>query len=315
MTLPEVKEEKLNIDSITHNRLTWVNIEKPTQREIEYLARNYPFHPLDLDDCLSRIQRPKIDPYEDYLFMVFHFPVFNKQARVTTPSQVSIFLGEDYLITLHEGNLKPLTKFFKDCQMNEQTREESMSRSTGYLLYLILDRLVNYCFPILNKIGSNIEAVEEKVFTQDASESVYELSILRRDVISYRRIIKPQTEVLELLEQMDWPILKEDPEVYFGDLADHSRKIQDTLDDYKEVIEGLNDTNNTLSSFRINQIIRILTIVSTIMLPPTLIASIYGMNLKGLPLAGNPIAFVILIFLMVGIVVGMLTFFRVKRWI
>lgn len=315
MTLPEVKEEKLNIDSITHNRLTWVNIEKPTQREIEYLARNYPFHPLDLDDCLSRIQRPKIDPYEDYLFMVFHFPVFNKQARVTTPSQVSIFLGEDYLITLHEGNLKPLTKFFKDCQMNEQTREESMSRSTGYLLYLILDRLVNYCFPILNKIGSNIEAVEEKVFSQDASESVYELSILRRDVISYRRIIKPQTEVLELLEQMDWPILKEDPEVYFGDLADHSRKIQDTLDDYKEVIEGLNDTNNTLSSFRINQIIRILTIVSTIMLPPTLIASIYGMNLKGLPLAGNPIAFVILIFLMVGIVVGMLTFFRVKRWI
>ena len=109
------KEKQLNLDSLTWGDLTWVNIEHPTERETEYLAQHYPFHPLDLDDCLSRIQRPKIDEYKDYLFLVFHFPVFNKETEVTAPSQISMFIGEDYLITLHKGELKPLVKLFKEC--------------------------------------------------------------------------------------------------------------------------------------------------------------------------------------------------------
>lgn len=308
------KDQKLNIESVTQDRLTWLNIEKPTARETEYLAKNYPFHSLDLDDCLSRIQRPKVDKYEDYLFIVLHFPVFNIKARVTTPSQVSIFFGEDYLITLHSGDLKPLVKFFKDCQTNERARQEYMGRSSSYLLYCVLDRLINYCFPILNKIVANIEAVEDDIFSEGRRETVQELSVLRRDVISYRRIIKPQTEVFELLEREEWPIIKEDPEVYFGDIADHARKIRDTLDDYKEVIEGLNDTNNTLTSFRTNQVIRVLTIISTIMLPLSVIAGILGMNIWPMT-GGSSLPFVAIIVSMVCITAGMLALFRFKRWI
>jgi len=309
------KDKGLNVESITVDRLTWINIEKPTAREINYLAKNYPFHFLDLDDCLSRIQRPKVDKYEDYIFIVLHFPVFMKQARVTAPSQVSIFLGEDYLITLHSGDLKPLVKFFKDCLTNERARQENMGRSSSYLLYCILDRMVNYCFPILNKIVANIEAVEDDIFSEGRRETVQELSVLRRDVISYRRIIKPQTEVFELLEREEWPIIKEDPEVYFGDIADHARKIRDTLDDYKEVIEGLNDTNNTLTSFRTNQVIRVLTIISTIMLPLSVIAGILGMNIWPMMAESSPVPFILIIVAMVCITAGMLALFRFKRWI
>jgi magnesium transporter len=317
---PAIAAEELNIQTITWGKLVWVNIEKPTEREIEYLAQNYPFHPLDLEDCLSRIQRPKLDEYkeEGYLFLVSHFPVFNKQARVTTPSQVSAFLGNDYLITLHQGELKPLVKLFRDCQVNEKARNDYMSRSPSYLLYRILDRLIDYCFPILNKIGGNIDAAEDKVFSEDGiREAVHELSLLRRDIISFRRIIKPQTEVFELLEskESEWHILKEDPEVYFGDLADHSRKIQDTLDDYKEVVEGLNDTNNTLTSFRINKVIRILTIISTILLPLTLVAGVLGMNIYPLAESGSWLAFSIIMIVMACIIIGMLTLFRLKHWI
>ena len=111
----KTEEQSLNMESITWGNLTWVNIEQPTTKETEYLAKNYPFHPLDLDDCLSRIQRSKIDKYKDYLFLVFHFPVFNPEARVTTPSQVSVFIGHNYLITLHKGDLKPLAKLFREC--------------------------------------------------------------------------------------------------------------------------------------------------------------------------------------------------------
>jgi magnesium transporter len=303
-----------SVVSITWQKLTWVNIERPTEEETKYLAENYPFHTLDLDDCLSKIQMPKIDEYEDYFFMVFHFPVFNLQARVTTPSQVSVFVGEDYLITLHQGDLKPLVSLFRACETNEKIREESMGRSPGYLLYLILDRLVNYCLPILFKIGDNIEEVEDRIFGENPRGTVADVAVLRRDIISFRRIIKPQTEAVETLEQKEWPIFKEDPEIYFGDIADHLRKIRDTLEDYKEVVEGLNDTNNALTSFRINEVIRVLTIISTIMLPLTLIASIVGMNIWPMTI-GSTGAFIGIMIAMVGIIGGMLVFFRSRRWI
>jgi len=262
------------------------------------------------------VQRPKIDKYETYLFTVLHFPLYNKEARVTTASQVSIFIGEDYLITLHTGTLKPLAKLFVDCLNNERSRKEYMGRSSSYLLYCILDRLINSCFPILYKISENIENVEDDIFAEGKRETVRELSILRRDVIAFRRIIKPQTEVFELLESEDWPVIKVDPEVYFGDIADHARKIQDTLDDYKDVLEGLNDTNNTLYSFRTNQVIRVLTIISTIMLPLALIAGISGMNIWPFTSDGPgwP-TFVGVVVIMAAITGGMLVLFRRKRWI
>ncbi|MDY6912392.1 MAG: magnesium transporter CorA family protein [Chloroflexota bacterium] len=304
------------IDTISFGKLQWVNIEKPTEQETGYLAEHYPFHKLELDDCLSRIQRPKIDRDEtdNYIFMVFHFPVFNKQTRITTASQVSAFLGEDYLITLHEGNLKPLTAFYRDCSTNEETQKDTMAHGPGYLIYIILDRLVNYCFPIINKIGTNIDSVEEKVFTDQAREAVREISMLRRDVLSYKRMIKPQTEVFEWLEGSELPIIKEDADVYFGDLADHNHKLMDSLDEYKEVLEGLNDTNNTLTSFGISQVMRLLTVISVILLPLSLVASLLGMNVYPMPL-DDPIAIIAILASMLIIVIGMLTFFRSKRWI
>lgn len=317
MVKADVSEPKPGIDSIVFGRLKWINIEKPTERETEYMAQNYPFHELELDDCLSRIQRPKIDHDEkdNYLFMVFHFPVFHKEARVTSASQVSVFLGRDYLITLHEGNLKPLTTFFRDCDANEDTREEVMSHSSSYLLYQILDRLVTYCFPILNKIGSNIDSAEEEAFRENSRDAVRDISMLRRDVLSFRRMIKPQTEVFEWLEKSELSIIKEDADVYFGDLADHNRKIMDTLDLYKEMIEGLLDTFNTLSSFRINQVMRLLTVISVILLPLTLVSGILGMNVDLGFLEDNSYALVAILVLMLFLVGGMLIFFRAKRWI
>jgi len=311
---PTITKTEPSIKSIAWQKLTWVDIEQPTEMETEYLAQHYPFHRLDLDDCLSKKQLPKIDEYEDYFFMVFHFPVFNPEARVTTPSQVSIFIGEDYLVTLHQGDLKPLVTLFRACETNEKIRGESMGRSSGYLLYLILDRLVNYCFPILDKVGENIDEVEDRIFGENPRAALADVALLRRDIISFQRIMRPQTEAVETLEQKEWPVFKEDPEIYFGDIADHLRKISGTLDDYRDVVEGLSDTNDIMISFRTNEVMRVLTIIATIMLPLTLVASIYGMNIK-LPFAESSLSFPIMVIVMVCIIVGMLAFFRSRRWI
>jgi magnesium transporter len=308
-------EDRLNIESLTWEELTWVYIEQPTERETAYLAEHYPFHPLDLDDCLSRIQRPKIDEYEDYLFLVFHFPVFNQEARVTTSSQLSVFIGQHYLITLHKGELKPLVKLFRECQIDEATLQEKFSHGSGYLLYDILDRLVDYCLPILNKIGDNIEMVEDAIFARSMPRAIREISILRRDVISFRRIIWPMRAVLGSLKRKVHRFTEADIGVYFDDMVDHVDRIWDGLDEYKEIIEGLNDTHDSLATNRTNDIVRMLTIIATIMLPITVVSSVFGMNIPLGPFGNSRLAFVYIFLICLVIIGGMLYFFRRQRWI
>ena len=316
MTTSQVgKEEQLNLESLTWGNLTWVNIEGPTERETEYLAQNYHFHPLDLDDCLSRIQRPKIDEYKEYLFLVFHFPVFNKDARVTTPSQLSVFIGKSYLITLHNGELKPLVKLFRECQIDEESQQEYFSNGSGYLLYRIIDRLVDYCLPILSKIGDNIEAAEDSVFSDRMRGTVKEISLLRRDIISFRRIIWPMRAVIGSLGPKIRRFSPMDMAVYFGDMVDHVDKIWDGLDEYKEVIEGLNYTHDSLATNRTSEVMRILTVIATILLPITVVASIFGMNIPLGPFRDSPYSALYVSLICLVIIGGMLYFFHRQRWI
>ena len=312
-----IEGKETRVDSVKQGKLTWIYMEKPTTEEVNFLARHFNFHPLNLDDVLSRVQRPKIDEYEDHLFIVLHFPVFDKKNRVTKPSEVDIFIGENYLITVHcSGNLKPLAAFFKLCQTDEESRHNYMGRSSGFLLYHVIDRLTNYCFPILNKITDNIEDIEDIIFTRTTPETVRQISLVRRDLISFRRVIRPQIAVIETLEREEYPFFKEDQEVYFGDVADHIRKIWDGLEDCKEVVDGLAETSNWLTSNRIQEIMRVLTIVMAIIAPATLIASIFGMNitLPGGETSGL-LTLGILLCIMLFIGVGMFIYLRQRRWL
>lgn len=312
------EEKKLNIQSITEGKLTWVYIEKPSAAEVEFLKQHFKFHPLNLDDIVSRIQRPKIDEYDDHLFIVLHFPVFDKQNQITRPSEVDVFIGESYVVTVHcSADLKPLAKFFTECQLNEEKRRTYLGRSSSFLLYHILDRLVNYCFPILGKITESIDNIEDVIFTKAVPETVRRISLIRQDLISFRRVIHPQIAVIEMLERAEYPFFKEDQEAYFGDIADHIRKIWDGLEDGKEAVDGLADTSNWLTSHRIQEVMRILTIIMAIITPATLVASIYGMNvaLPGGVSGGSFLPFGVLLLVMALIGVGMIVYLRHRKWL
>jgi magnesium transporter len=193
-----------------------------------------------------------------------------------------------------------------------------MGKSAGYLFYHILDRLVNYCFPILDKIIDNIDQVEDYIFARPVPETVREISLIRRDLISFRRIIHPQIFVVEDLEKEKYPMFKVDPDVYFGDIADHIRKIWDGLEDCKEVVDGLADTSNWLTSHRIQEVMRVLTIVMAIMAPATLVASVYGMNVHlpgGLTESGDFMTFFYVMAFMLLISGAMIYYFHRKNWI
>ena len=313
-----VEQEGLHVRSITERKMTWFYIEKPTSLEVAFLAERFHFHPLDLDDVLSRIQRPKIDEYRDYLFIVLHFPIFDKENRITRPSETDIFIGENYVVTVDcSGDLKPLARFFQECETDKRSRERYLGRSSGFLLYHILDRLVGSCFPILDKVTSNIDDIEDIIFARPVPGTVREISLVRRDLISFRRVIHPQIAVFETLEKGEYPFLREEEEIYFGDIADHIRKIWGGLEDGKEVIDGLADTSNWLTSHRIQEIMRMLTIIMGLLAPPTLIASIYGMNipLPGGVNSGSLLPVGVLLALMAIIAGGIFLYMRHRKYL
>jgi magnesium transporter len=318
VAVPEIVEEvqQPNIQSVTWGDLTWVNIEQPTRRETDYLAQNYSFNQLDLDDCLSRRQRPKIDEYKDYLFVVLQFPKWHKEIQIARPSQVGMFIGRKYVVTVHAGELTPLVRLFEACRDKAAARQMFMKKGPVFLAYRIIDLLVDYCFTITDRILSQMEDVEDKVFDEIA-EAALDVAVVRRDIIAQRRIIWPLRTVISELEIKLQKFTTRNMSDLFGDMLDHLNKIWDTLDECKEIIEIYKDSDYVLSTDRINRIMRVLTIFSAIILPFVVISSLYGMNvhLPGGLTDGSPLSFLLLLLAMALIAGGMLFFFHRKHWI
>lgn len=307
-----------NICAVEHRGVRWINIERPTGETIAYLRANFPFHELNLEDVLDRLQRPKLDEDDEYLYLAVQFPVHSKQTRVTTASEVDIFIGRDYVMTIHDMRIKPLGRFFDEVERSEGAREQFFGQGTERLLYHILDRLIEYCVPITRRISQKIEAIDAMMFEPDVLRTVQEIATVRRDIIATRRIIKPQVQIFTVLERRVRRFFEhgdeEELEAYFGDLADNIAKVYDILEDAKEVVDSLSATTDSLTSHRLNEVIKALTILSVILLPLTLVASIYGMNVP-LPYQETPYAFYGVLVMMAAMATGMVLFFRWRRWL
>jgi magnesium transporter len=295
--------------------LTWIHLDAPDADTAEMLRERFGWHPLDVEDVLSKRQRPKVDDYseDDYLFTVLHFPVYDKSRKRLNAGELDVFLGSDYVVTLPTVELAPVTRLFRRCQDDELLRERLFSKGSGRLLYEILDDLYDYCFPILDKIGTKLDAIEDDI-DEGAEEIVRDISKAKQEIISYRKIVKPQRPILRLLERRVERFLPENLELYFDDLVDASERIWDLLDNYKEVVEALEATNESAIAHRQNDVLRLLTVFSVILLPLTLISGIFGMNVH-FPGFGSSEAFWAIVALMVATIIGLVSFFRLKRWL
>jgi magnesium transporter len=302
------------VEIVEHDGLRWINIERPGPVDQAWLEEHFEFHPLDYEDVRSRNQRPKIDEYEDYLFIVLHFPVFDKKIGRLNGEELDIFMGADYLITLPNAALQPVEYLFERCRTNEDFREAMFAKGPGFLLYKIVDDSFDYCFPMLRKIGGKLERLEEEIFHGRGEDIVRDISNTKQEIINFRKVIRPQRTVLSDLERAKQKFLGEDLDVYFDDIIDASERIWDMLENYKEVVGGLEDTNESLISHRLNNVLRVLTSISVVILPLTLIASVWGMNVR-VPGEGSIHAFWAILGVMFGVLVGMLAFFRRRGWL
>jgi len=281
---------------------------------MEALSERFGWHALDIEDVLSKRQRPKIDEYPDYLFAVLHFPVYDKAIQRLNAAELDVFLGPDYLITLPNVELLPVTRLFQRCQEDDRLRDDLFAKGSGRLLYEVLDDLFDYCFPILDKIGHKLDTVEDQMFEGRAEDVVRDLSNVKQEIISYRKIIKPERATLRLLERRVERFLPEELDLYFDDIVDGAERIWDLLDNFKEVVEALESTNESVISHRQNDVLRVLTVFSAILLPLTLIASVFGMNVA-FPGNGTAAAFWIVVASLVCVAGALLGFFRFKRWL
>ena len=302
--------------------ITWVHLLAPTDGEAQLLASRFGWHPLDVEDVLSRRQRPKVDVYTGddgghggYLFTVLHFPVYDAAVGRLNAGELDAFIGPGYIVTLPAVELRPVSLLFRRAEENEEYREQLLSRGSGRLLYEVLDDLYDYCFPILDKIGFKLEQIDESIGEDEgARELVTDIHKVKQEIISHRKIIKPQRPTLRQLERQIERLMPEELELYFDDIVDASERIWDLLDNYKEVVEALEDTNESLISHQQNDILYVLTIFSVVMLPLTFLTGFFGMNVHfpGFNTWGAFWGSVGLMALAIG---GMLAFFRWKRWL
>ncbi len=308
----------MSLNKITTKNISWINIINPEQTEIDFLRDQYNFHPLNLEDASVHVhsQRPKIDTHEEYLFLVLHFPIYDQKHNRIKAAEVDFFIGKDYLITIHDDALTPLRDFYKMCKEFEHYRQKHMSKNPSVLLYEILDRLLDYCFPMMDHIGFDIESIEDNILAGKEKEMVKEILLIKRNIADFRKIMQSHKNIIKKLIKMDDDFFpKLDMSDYYDNLIEQTKDIWAILNTEKETIDAIHETNESALSFELNDIMKTLTIFSVVVFPLTLIAGIFGMNTENLPFVGTEQDFWMVISIMAGLTLMMFIYFKKKKWL
>ncbi|MCD4788711.1 MAG: magnesium transporter CorA family protein [Bacteroidales bacterium] len=301
------------IETIKIGTLRWHHVLNPSDENLEYLQENFHFHPLDIEDCKSEYnQRPKVDIYDDYYFMILHFPYYDRKNRFLRTKEVKIFWGEDYVITIGRSHWV-VTEMFKEGKEQEDRGEEFEVGTSDALLYNILERLMKSTRKIIRKIGDEVDSVNQDLFDIKAEHTIESISVIRKNIILLNTMFKPQLPLFSKFESGQIEGYADNMEDYWGNILDYYKQMWDMTEDYAELIEGLSQTFDSLQANRTNEIIKILTLISSILLPLTFLTGLYGMNVN-LPLQDDPRSFWIVIGAMIVIVVFMYTLFKRKKW-
>ncbi|MDH5665645.1 MAG: magnesium transporter CorA family protein, partial [Nitrosopumilus sp.] len=279
--LEEVIESKIEI--IESKNFVWVDLQNPDRNDVEELAKKYNFNTLNIEDCMTKFELPKLDSYDDHFFVILHFPPLSKKIGVSRNSQLSIFIGKDFLVTVHQGDLKPLIELVDICKNNSEPQRKNrlLGKSSGLLLYEIIDVLVDDLLHTSRKIIANLDEIEDRVF-DETKPVARNISLLRREINKLRRIANPLKKfVLEIAKQVK-RFSEEDEQLgfYYDDVIDHIEKVIETLEESRETMEIYKDTDFVLSTEKTNKVLGMLTIIFTLAIPSTVIGTFYGMNVN-----------------------------------
>lgn len=302
------------MNEISSSKFKWIDSQEPNADDVIQLQKIYCLHPLVMEEFSTPTLRPKAAEYDTCLYLAIHTPLFDANSRTTYPGELDIVITKDALITSHDQDIWQLTEFYNTLKNDEKKREQYMSQSPGKLLHYIIEMLLESCFPKLDHISRKLDYIEQEIFAGHEKEMVFEISTVKRDILNFRRTLKPQRSVIESLAQKDYNFIEPDLKPYFQDLIGTNIRVWNTLESTKETIESLEDTNNSLLSNKLNMTMKILTIFSAIFLPITVYSNILAMS-ADIPFGKDPSGFWIHIFIMMIIVFLTMILFKIKKWL
>jgi magnesium transporter len=301
------------IETIRLGNLRWSHIVRPTDEDLKALTDHFHFHPLDIEDCRSLINlRPKIDVYENYYFLILHFPSFNVTQTFVETKEIKIFWGKDFLITLGKSHW-----LVKEMFLQEKNRAQTATRldeeNSDTLLYRILEKLMQETQSLVEKIEMDVDSCGKALFSKNPEKTIEKISITRKNVVLLNTMFKPQLQLFHKLQSGAIEGFAGNMEDYWGNILDFYQKTWDILEDAGELIKGYSTTFDSLQVNRTNEVMKILTLISSILLPLTFIASLYGMNIR-LPIQDHPASFMIVTGVMVLIALVMIAYFKLRKW-
>jgi magnesium transporter len=295
-------------------KVTWIDISNATDEDINFLKENFKLHPLVLRQIIPLVSSPGIEFYKNYVFMTLFYPVHIKEIRETKARELDIIVTKNVLITSHYEPIAPLKKVLDKCSAYERDRKRYMSNNAGQLLFQLLNEFWGNCLIKLDRINLKVDSIEQEIFKGEEKKMVREISIVKTDLINFWRIVEPQREILESLAKEGTKFFGEEIEPYFSEIIGVYGKTWNGLKNFKETISAMEDTNESLLSIKTNDVIRVLTVFSVILLPLTLIASLWGMNVR-IPLADESNGFWLILAAMVLLTGSLFAYFRKRKWL
>ena len=302
------------METIKHNNLTWHYFKEPNADDVLKIQKKYNLHPLIIEEFSTPTLRPKATQYDDCLFLSIHIPLFDAENKTTYPAEIDIVICKNVLITSHDKDIFQLTDFFNELKNDKTKREIYMKQSPGALLRFIIEMLLETCFPKLDHISKKLDYVEKEIFAGHEKEMVFEISVVKRDILNFRRTMKPQRSVFESLAQKDFKLIEPALKPYYQDLIGTNIRIWNNLESAKETIESLEETNNSLLSNKLDMTMKVLTIFSAVMLPMTVYSNILAMS-ADIPFGKNPHAFWIHLSIMFFLSAITISIFKMRKWL
>ena len=321
----EVPIEK-KIEIMQGGEFTWIDLKNPDRADVEKLAKKYNFNELNIEDCMTKFELPKLDSYDDHFFVILHFPPLAQKIGISKNSQLSLFIGKDFLVTVHQGDLKPLVELVNTCKsdLDQEMKSRLLGESSGDLLHEIIDALVDDLLHTSRKIIANLDEMEDNVF-DEAKPVARSIALLRREINRLRRIALPLKKfVLEIAKNVKRFSDSSDDELslYFDDVIDHIDKVIETLEESRETMEIYKDVDFVLSNEKTNKVLAVLTMIFTLAIPSTVIGTFYGMNVNlpggisdSLMILGPFTTFIVIILASAIPAIMMFIYFKKLGWI
>lgn len=289
----------------------WLDLADPTPQDIAALQAHFNFHPLAIEDATRRPQRPKVDAYGHYYFVVFYCIGAQDQGRRIETSAINIFIGADYLVTVHRD---PVTQIPETIR-RWRAPDSPLGKTVGALVYALLDAIVDDYFPVMDQVAERVEDLEQQIFAAFDEGALQDIFRLKKDLLSVRRVVTPERDVLNVMLRREIPVFSQDDVTYLQDVYDHIVRITDNLDTYRDLLSSALDSFLSVQSNRLNQIVKVLTVASIILMSATLVAGIYGMNFANMPELRWRYGYLWALGLMVAISAGLIVLFRRIKWL